>query len=380
MKKVLLSLLLLTFVFAQTDNSYSTINKGIQTLKENYSFIMLIILFTFVLSVFIYSIGKFLNMGSIKSWAKDQIYESFLSLFIGVFVVFLLENFFLNQNFGGLLTSYGLLPQACKSETNLFSIGECELNEFFKNIDNLLWNIFAYDLLFSVLGTCGLSFEFSIPPSPALPILKIGIGTSLLSPLMTDLSDFLSEGYYILLVAYLLNFFQFYLIQIAPYFFLYFFPIGVVLRSFSLTRKVGGSIIAISLGISILYPILAAIGYGYILSAFQFNIPSSILSFTSVGGTFIASILSWIYSYSGKSIIGILSLFIFIGSLIPSLISLVTFVFPILFGSITTLAPVIIGLLIVPYIIFDVIENFIRGLSSQIGQEVSVLGAIGRIL
>jgi hypothetical protein len=364
MKKILLSLILLSFVFAQ-----SQISSAIDSLRSNMSLVTLIILFTFIFSAFVYAFGKILNMGSVKAWAKDQIYESFLSLFIGLIAIFILENFFLKQDFNALLSSSGLLPKECSNQNDLFLIDECELEFFFNKISDLLWNIFSVDILFNALSNCALGGSINL-----FDIFKVKLGLPLFSSLLTDLSDAISTIYYVLLMAFILNSFQVYLLYAAPYIFLLFFPAGVVLRSFGLTRKVGGSLIAISIGFSLLFPILIAIGYGYILSSYSFNLlPPSSLFVTLISG-FAANLAS-------LANLQPLALVLFAVSLIPSLSSLLSLiVMPLFFGNFNLIAPIVLGLLIVPYIIFDVLENFIRSFSSIIGQEVSVIGWVGKLL
>jgi hypothetical protein len=377
MKKLLFSLILLTFAFAQTGETQtgeSEISNAIAALKSNMSLITLIILFTFVLAGFSYSFGKILNIGSIKAWAKDQIYESLLSLFIGLLAIFILENFFLNQNFNSVLSSAKLLPEKCADKTDLFEIDECELKLFLNKISDFLWNVFSIDLLFNALSNFYVQLKLSF-----LETIYTTVKLPLLAFLFNDLSDAIGTMYLTLLIAFILNSFQIYLLKVAPYLFLFLFPAGVVLRSFGLTRKIGGSLIAISVGFSLLFPILVAVGYGYILSNYKLIFIESLAQdFESLWIYLTGNTISLIASWFNLSVLSTITLIL---SYIPSVISLITIgVLPLFFGNFNFIAPIILGLLIVPYIIFDVLENFIRGFSSQIGQPVSVIGWIGRLL
>jgi len=364
MKKILLSLILLSFVFAQ-----SQISSAVDSLKGSMPLVTLIILFIFIFSAFVYAFGKILNMGSVKAWAKDQIYESFLSLFIGLIAIFILENFFLNQNFNTLLSSSGLLPKECSNQSDLFLIDECELEFFSNKISDLLWNIFSVDILFNALSNCALGASINL-----FNTLNVQLQLPLFSSLFTDLSDAISTIYEVLLIAFVLNSFQVYLLDAAPYIFLLFFPAGIVLRSFGLTRKVGGSMIAISIGFSLLFPILIAIGYGYILSSYSFYLLSPSLLFVNIISGFAANLASLANLQALAFVLSAVSL-------IPSILTLLNLiVMPLLFGDFNSIAPFVLGLLIVPYIIFDVLENFIRSFSSTIGQEVSVIGWMGKLL
>jgi hypothetical protein len=90
---------------------------------------------------------------------------------------------------------------------------------------------------------------------------------------------------------------------------------------------------------------------------------------------------SAIVSLFPGTIATVIALILFIGSMLIPIYDIWRLVIaPFFFGSVDLIAPIVLGLLIVPYIIFDVLENFIRGFSSQIGQEVSIIGWMGRLL
>jgi hypothetical protein len=367
MKKLFFVFMFLSFVFAE-----SQISQAVNSLKNSMSLITLIILFTFVFSAFVYAFGKILNMGSLKAWAKDQVYEAFLSMFIGLITIFILENFFLNQNFNALLSSSSLLPNDCKNKIDLFEITDCELSIFLNHASDLLWSLFGANLAFSIASQ--FSFSSKIPIEGGIFKLDIEVSLPLLQYLFSDLSDAVASFYYFLLASFILNSFQIYLLRIAPYLFLILFPAGVVLRSFGLTRKIGGSLIAISIGISLLFPILIAIGYGYLLSSnYPFLLSFSFGSFVTAWFSGLASALLSQLGYGA-----IATPVFLLGVVLPTIINVEALIIGLFFTN--TLATYILGLFIIPYIIFDVLENFIRGFSSQIGQEVSVLGWMGRLL
>jgi hypothetical protein len=397
MKKTLSFILLLNFLFA-VSQTQETITQSVKVLKNNMSLIILIVLFTFVFSAFAYSFGKILNMGSIKAWAKDQIYEAILSLFIGLVGIFILENFFLNQNFGYLLSSAGLLPDECKNMDNLFEICDCELSNFLNYLSGLLWMVFSAESLANAMGKLFMKIVIIIPPE--LKYVTIEITGKPIEKLGNDISSALGTAYGIILIAFVFFSFQIYLLRVVPYLFLFFFPTGVLLRSFGLTRKVGGSLIAISVGLTLIYPILIAIGYGYTLKTYQFPL-KDILNFFS-GGMFgswtitgalgggalggIGSVISELTKSSdsmealkalGESIFGIS----FGISILISLISLLIFLWYLLV-NINFLAPLVLGILVLPAFIFYVLDNFIRGFSRLAGgvEGVSVLDWIGKFL
>jgi hypothetical protein len=392
MKKTLSFILLLNFLFA-VSQSQETITQSVEVLKNNMSLITLIVLFTFVFSAFAYFFGKILNMGSVKAWAKDQIYEAILSLFIGLMGIFILENFFLNQNFGYLLSSAQLLPDECKNIDNLFEICECELSNFLNDLSGILWMVFSADSLANALGKLSMKITVDIPPK--LQYAEIKVMWVPLAKLGQDISGGLGTAYWIILIAFVFFSFQIYLLRVVPYLFLFFFPTGVLLRSFGLTRKVGGSLIALSIGLTLLYPILVAIGYGYTLKTYQFPLKDVLNFFSKVGFDFeiatgilggigggIGDVIGKLTESSGveealESIFGIS----FGINILISLISLLIFLWYLLV-NINFLAPLVLGILVLPAFIFYVLDNFIRGFSRLAGgvEGVSVLDWIGKLL
>jgi hypothetical protein len=380
MKKTLSFILLLNFLFA-VSQSQETITQSVEVLKNNMSLITLIVLFTFVFSAFAYFFGKILNMGSVKAWAKDQIYEAFLSLFIGLIGIFILENFFLNQNFGYLLSSAGLVPDACKGMSDLFQICECELSSFLNNLSGFLWLVFSADSLIGTLSMLYIGGKIAIPPT--VPYITIGVEIQPFRDVGNDISGALSTAYQLLVFSFVLVSFQIYLLNIVPYLFLFFFPAGVLLRSFGVTRKVGGSLIALSIGLTLLYPILVAIGYGYVIVTYPpltekletfsaFSVLSGVLS--GISGGLAQLPLGKITDV----LVGISKIF-FVLQILGGFVSTIVLVIYIFF-NIELLAPLILGILVVPAIIFYVLDNFIRDFSRLAGAEVSVLGLVGQLI
>lgn len=79
-------------------------------------------------------------------------------------------------------------------------------------------------------------------------------------------------------VAFIVNHAQINLLEFAMYGFVnFFFPIGIVLRSFTPTRRLGGSLIAIGLGFLLVYPILT-VASAYIMYAPVDKLDASIWS------------------------------------------------------------------------------------------------------
>jgi hypothetical protein len=386
MKKTLIFIVLLNFLLAESQNQESPIAQSVEVLRNNMPLITLIILFTFVFSAFAYFFGKILNMGSVKAWAKDQIYEAFLSLFIGLVGIFILENFFLNQNFGNLLSSAQLLPDVCSGKNDLFKICECELESFLNDLSSFLWIIFSVDSLVNALSMLSVKIGIAIPPGVEFATLQIVWQP--LSEVGKDISDALATAYQTLLVAFVLVSFQIYLLKVVPYLFLFFFPAGVLLRSFGLTRKVGGSLIALSVGLALLYPILVAIGYGYTLKTYPFELEilqffSKIdLWFKTIGGV-IGGLYSGIEKLTQSTglLNALLKVFeIFFGAqLVIEFFNLLVLILY-LFFDVNLLAPLVLGILVVPVLIFYVLDNFIKGFSRLAGAEVGVLGLLGQLL
>jgi hypothetical protein len=90
--------------------------------------------------------------------------------------------------------------------------------------------------------------------------LGLGLVTTPLAGLALPIKSFLYNAFTAMAIAYVINEAQKYVFVFATYGFLkYYLPIGVFLRSFTPTRRIGGSLIAISISFVILFPIIMTI-------------------------------------------------------------------------------------------------------------------------
>jgi len=110
-----------------------------------------------------------------------------------------------------------------------------------------------------------------------------GVGASIsmgsgLSAIITSLQTAMTA----MAVSQLLTMAQITLLKVSRLLFVLLFPAGVILRAFGITRGFGGTVLAIALGLFVIYPTLIALLYGMMLTTF-----SASLADLQSGGTFI---------------------------------------------------------------------------------------------
>lgn len=211
------------------------------------------ILMVVMVSAFVYALSSVVASSNAKRWARIQIYEALLSMILLLLFGTLSYIFFINPE--PAYNAASLVPGACTSSTNMFSLSLCDLQQFNNNAYNvggvLLWVPFVTGLL------PGLWIQFQ----PWEGIIFSTYTPPLLPP---SIGNIFSIGLKTFMIMMLLNQVQVYLLATAPFFLAFFITIGLVARTIGFTRSFGGAMIALGLGLGLVYPLLISITYGYI--------------------------------------------------------------------------------------------------------------------
>lgn len=104
--------------------------------------------------------------------------------------------------------------------------------------------------------------------TPYTKPLGVGFISSPLAGLGDPIKQLLSNSLLALMIAYLINYAQYltYLFSLQA-FLKYYLPFGLFLRCFTPTRKIGGSIIAVSAALVFVFPVLTVISYAIFFSS-----------------------------------------------------------------------------------------------------------------
>lgn len=212
-------------------------------------------------------IGIALNEKSLKEFGKSELFQSLINGIIlsSLFVIF-------NKN--GLITNL-INNIISKSSTSLSCVGFesanyaiCFAYNFLTGLNGFTINSVHFASLFSQVSGMLMSISSIYVILALISSLKfnfiIGIGLSaVFTPLLSVLSSIITTLVFSLLSievqAALLKFAGITAIAVL-------LPIGIVLRTFYITRKLGGSIIALAIGLFCIFPLTYLLNAQLILS------------------------------------------------------------------------------------------------------------------
>jgi hypothetical protein len=305
----------------------------------------------------VYMLSSSMGREDIRVQAKMKLYEIAISMVI-IFAFLAIATLVTTQNFEIPLAQAGLVPSGCVNAVDMFSLAVCNLHEFNNNVLNLT----------SLTYWAGVSFSF-------VPELKFN-GTMLFTipdfgpmaklPLMPTANDtFIGYLLPILYGAFMLSQVELLLLEASLILFSLFMAIGLIARIFVVTRSFGGSMIALAVGLGIIYPLLACITYGYVNVGMEAN--NSI--FTGLGGYEPYLIIIGLTAASMSAVLTILPAIVVgifgLGSFLSNSGWVVSLIFYIGLAA--------AGLFLIPFINFMIIDVFVIDFSKAIGEKIDFM-------
>lgn len=190
-----------------------------------------------------FAIGIGFSYRELQEWAKKEMYEIFISgVIVGSLIMFVNILFGISTNLAG---------------GNPLDIAHNCLNLMLYETSSIFLTMFLYNMYISAVSTLMIGFFIPIPICIPVCVLTIRIG-SYVSPMagfsalalgIDTLFNIISAMLALLLAEQvLLDFFRVVMFR-------YFLPLGVLMRTFPLTRVAGSTIIAVALGAYIIYPL-----------------------------------------------------------------------------------------------------------------------------
>ncbi len=302
----------------------------------------------------VYALSSLSASQNAKRWARIQIYEALLSLVMlmvfGAFsYVFMFnpQGAYSNLNMVPKYSPPGATPSGappdCSTSADIFSLSQCDLN-FFTG--------YVYDV-----GTLVMYVPFVTGLIPGLsisltPIKGLSFGMYTPSLLPPTIGQIFSIGLKAFLMCALICQLQVLLLACAPFFLAFFMTLGLVARTLGFTRSFGGMMIAIGLGLGLVYPLLISITYGFI----DFQI-------ISLGITQYLSQNALITLFQG-----IWAMFSLGGdpSVLPKLI--------------TQFGYLIAGFTFIPFLNFMILDAFIVDFSKAFGEKLDFMSLLGGLV
>lgn len=303
-----------------------------------YGIAMLLAIAVISIAALVYMLSKFVGSQNAALWARVQIYEAL----IGIVFIAILFGFYswMLVNPQPTLGAIGLVPSQCTSASDIYALSSCDLGSFLSQSTD--WFSFIYYVSYVWGLTGGFKASFTVPPG------AMKVSTSLSSILPASGEEMFAIVFDLLMPAIMLNELQMILLAAAPLMFGLLLAVGILAWMVGFSRRFGGTLIALAIGVGVIYPLLVAITYGFIevkVSAFMPVILSQL-------ALFLQGILS-----------GLLSLqFTNMTSLVAALFSSGSYVFA--------------GLVLVPLLNFMILDAFVTDFSKAIGIRMTFMELI----
>ncbi|MEM0149525.1 MAG: hypothetical protein QXW10_01355 [Candidatus Micrarchaeaceae archaeon] len=317
------------------------------------------VLVVIFVAAMVYMLAGIIGSANARSWARIQIYEAFLSIVMIIIFGAFAYLFFISPQ--GALGPSGLniVPQnfnvlgytvgsGCSNANDIFQLSVCDLSLFNGAVSTTAEFVYYISYVTGIVPT--LSIAFYIPGYENA--LTVGFGRVEIFP--GEIDNLLPVIYSAMMFAMLISQLQLIILAGSLLFLSVFLTLGLVIRTFGVTRSFGGAMIAFGLGLGLVFPLLTSITYGFI----DTNIAAACTGTACGVATLSGSILSFIFSY----LLGV-------GSGAGVLSSGVDF-----FGYL------IVGLTFIPFLNFTIVDAFIVDFSKAIGERMDFMSLLSNII
>ncbi|MGI0141311.1 MAG: hypothetical protein ACREBF_01520 [Candidatus Micrarchaeales archaeon] len=287
----------------------------------------------------IYALSPIMGRSELRNWTRLKMYETaFAFLLVILFGSF--ATLVCTANPVSILgtQSVNLVPNVpgqanCVNSVNIYALSECDLYSFNNNIVSFLTNIAAE-----------ATFAFSVTPDTSISVGFIkgvsGVGIALQAqPIIAPLKFFAQGAATTLGSLIILSQVQLLLLDASMLIFAILMPLGLIARIFGVTRSFGGAMIAFAFGLGIVFPIMVALTYGFLVQVMN-----------SIGVVSIQNIGVALF-FSPDLGNAIFNMFEYIGM-----------------G--------IVGTLILPLITFTIVNTFIQDFSQAVGERMDFLSLL----
>ncbi|MFH2106125.1 MAG: hypothetical protein ABII22_02610 [Candidatus Micrarchaeota archaeon] len=330
-----------------------------------------------VVIVLIYLFGVITRDPNANTFAKIELYEVFISFIIVLFLMGVLGSL-CSVSIGKLLVVNQQAPLPAGNDDidefldmDVFSAGE----DYFEKVSADMEGWMVVNYFFAIwLDEAATITPYSRP-------LGVGMVAAPLAGLAAPLKQVVYNVYVALSIAYIINYAQLYVFRfsIIAFMFIY-FPIGIFLRCFTPTRRIGGTLLGVGIGFLVIVPLLTLVAHVMFMSSYGVitllndsitNYVGSSLSVTAGA----KSILANLFDISVPTIIGsfvagkfgaMLGFIIGAGGIPGSLLT-AAFIIPIS----TVGAAFLIGFLI-PAFNTIILVYSVKSLSRSLGEEIDV--------
>jgi hypothetical protein len=206
----------------------------------------LVISITFAIISLAYTIGIGFHMPKLQAWAKNEMYQAFGSLFIAAMMFAIVEGLTAFMNELGATEPVGcpvIVPYTTTQP--IFHAVSCYIANLIQSFLATLGSTVGAEIVLGLIA----STTFKAQPYQLGFSVSYGAGLAPLTSLISLAVSSAAAG------AWLMDI-QLILLKLIENNILLIFPIGVFLRAFPFSRAAGGTLIAISIGLYLIYPLM----------------------------------------------------------------------------------------------------------------------------
>ena len=340
----------------------SAVSLLIPVIILNYaSYAFLIVVIVILVAAIVYMVAGILNSPNARAWSRLQIYECLLAViillaFLAVSSIFSvnLYNTYSGVNLAAPPTDWSQFISSCATATDLFQLATCDLAQF---------NLFAMGMFQALFdATLYASFTPGIHIAAAIPLgptnVDIDFGTELSSFFPQAADDTMGIFYSTLLLFYVLTQVQLFIIGGSVLWLSFFVTIGIIARTTGVSRSFGGAMIALGLGLGLIFPIMISLTYGFI----DYQLSTILGSNATAGG-----LLGLVYGYL-LNLVGAMFTSGLVGNLLPV-------------GALVSAGgAAVAGLTFIPFLNFTIVDAFIVDFSKAVGERLDFLSLLSGLV
>ncbi|MDD2655831.1 MAG: hypothetical protein PHQ80_04150 [Candidatus ainarchaeum sp.] len=300
------------------------------------------------LIVFFYLLSKLFQNAEGTSWAKLELYEVLVTAIILIGLAGATD-LACNARASWLFPSTSV-----PGDYNIYQGSVFYLEEFSDKIMLITTSLYAFYSWMDPITSMTLTGK------------PLGIGTAIqpTSGIAATVKPGMTNAFNMLIVGYITNKAQMFLVDFFSFGFLkYYLPLGILMRCFTPTRRIGGTIIALALGFLFVYPFLIIMEGEFGLNSLNLMSDEFIPNFWQELGTFVVP------SFTGLFDLSLDSLNI-LGHLLQSGLGAIAFGLLYLFASAASYA-FLFGLFFPAFNVLILVTTT-RYLSKSMGEEIDV--------
>ena len=203
-----------------------------------------------VLLAFLYIFSVLFRNENLKTFVKLEISEIFITGIIIILIVGAVGG--LNTIKFGSFVESNAFPEGVDADANIYNVTESYFHQIGKDMGS--WLEMNYIL--------GVYIDQMASVTPYARPMGVGLVASPLAGLASPFKQLIYNMSIALAVAYIMNYAQLYVYLFALAGSLHFYlPLGIILRSFTPTRRIGGALIGLAISFLFFFPMLYSLNY-----------------------------------------------------------------------------------------------------------------------